>query len=581
LSTDDVSDLFSPCRCKGSCLYVHRTCLRRWNETVTRNSVLRRPHPLAEPPPAGSRKPVDSISCSMCHYVYRKKNSKFGTFVEANVDQIALLLIGFLMYCCGFGWHLFDPLHEWFAVGQFNLNSVNENGTVITLYTNESAVSGILASTSWALDLLTPGLVVWTLAVEGMILTMLIKRSGPFRIWPASMLYSVHVMTYLTLGSLFPWRLFDLLNEALLAAGDQFQETITLTSLSIHAITCTALKIYSDAVEIYRLTSANAIIFTTLRVTSPAFEFATQCKINHQNKQFPFDQIMESMEVNVNVDAKQTGGAVTAAEAVALSSFGASESIQAALRAWSAYQQEIDSITKRSKTAESAFLALYKHLAEAPDPAPLLAALSNHPTIESELVFANAEVERLKNEVSSLEKEMRDNRIGDMELGRLKTRLASYEVKFDEMVAEKVLAKEIELKAAADEKIRIFKETEYALQRQLNFAKDQLFQLQSTHDVTQARLVDYGSAYDAEVAGKLGELEIVVADLERANQKFAAVSRDNEILRGELAGLRGEKTVGVSSGIGQHRHDWQDPTSLQRKIKVQDGEISKLLDDLN
>lgn len=39
-----------------------------------------------------------------------------------------------------------------------------------------------------------------------------------------------------------------------------------------------------------------------------------------------------------------------------------------------AYQTEIDSLTKRAKSAESAFLDVYKVLAEAPDPYPLLEA---------------------------------------------------------------------------------------------------------------------------------------------------------------------------------------------------------------
>lgn len=39
-----------------------------------------------------------------------------------------------------------------------------------------------------------------------------------------------------------------------------------------------------------------------------------------------------------------------------------------------AYQTEIDSLTKRSKAAENAFLNVYKVLAEAPDPYPLLEA---------------------------------------------------------------------------------------------------------------------------------------------------------------------------------------------------------------
>lgn len=39
-----------------------------------------------------------------------------------------------------------------------------------------------------------------------------------------------------------------------------------------------------------------------------------------------------------------------------------------------AYQTEIDNLTRRSKVAESAFLNVYKLLAEAPDPYPLLDA---------------------------------------------------------------------------------------------------------------------------------------------------------------------------------------------------------------
>jgi hypothetical protein len=39
-----------------------------------------------------------------------------------------------------------------------------------------------------------------------------------------------------------------------------------------------------------------------------------------------------------------------------------------------AYQTEIDNLTKRSKVSENAFFNVYKVLAEAPDPYPLLEA---------------------------------------------------------------------------------------------------------------------------------------------------------------------------------------------------------------
>ncbi|ORY39161.1 hypothetical protein BCR33DRAFT_720394, partial [Rhizoclosmatium globosum] len=216
-----------------------------------------------------------------------------------------------------------------------------------------------------------------------------------------------------------------------------------------------------------------------------------------------------------------------------------------------AYQQEIDSIAKRSKTAEAAFLSLYKHLAEAPDPAPLIASLSNHPQLEQELNVANEELKVLKATIAGMERDVASGKASEGVVGSLKSRLANYEAKLDEMVSEKVLAKEIEIKQATDEKIRIYKETEYSLQRQLNLLKDQLSTLQSSHDVTQAKLVDYSSQYDQEVAGKLGELEIVIGDLDRANQRAANVARE------------------------------MSPATLQRKIKVQDAEISKLLDELN
>jgi hypothetical protein len=44
----DTSDLIVPCKCKGSCKYVHRTCLDTWRETDTDESLTRCPNCHAE-----------------------------------------------------------------------------------------------------------------------------------------------------------------------------------------------------------------------------------------------------------------------------------------------------------------------------------------------------------------------------------------------------------------------------------------------------------------------------------------------------------------------------------------------------
>ena len=50
-----------------------------------------------------------------------------------------------------------------------------------------------------------------------------------------------------------------------------------------------------------------------------------------------------------------------------------------------AYQTEIDNLTRRCKTSETAFLSVYKLLAEAPDPYPLLdaAVVRSHRALHS------------------------------------------------------------------------------------------------------------------------------------------------------------------------------------------------------
>ncbi|KAI9336837.1 CASP C terminal-domain-containing protein [Zopfochytrium polystomum] len=237
------------------------------------------------------------------------------------------------------------------------------------------------------------------------------------------------------------------------------------------------------------------------------------------------------------------------------------------------YQAEIDHVTKRSKVAETAFLNLYKHLAEAPDPAPLMSSVANHAKMASEVVSLQVENQRLKEDLQEMEKELVGLRGSDGSMQALKARLSKYEQMLDDMVNEKVLAKEVEMKQLMDEKIRIYKESEYSLQRQLNQLKDELVGVKSTNDLHQAKLVDHSRQFDEEIAVKLGELEIVSGDLERASAKISQLERENALLKKDLASYRGE-------GPSVARGEWQDPVALLRKIKAQDVEINKLLQEV-
>ncbi|KAJ3184635.1 hypothetical protein HDU87_004038 [Geranomyces variabilis] len=235
-----------------------------------------------------------------------------------------------------------------------------------------------------------------------------------------------------------------------------------------------------------------------------------------------------------------------------------------------AYQSEIDAITRRSKTAETAFLNLYKVFAEAPDPASLFETIAEQTKQLSQLGAIQSENAQLHAELAQVKEMLASARKEEGSVVTLKARLTKYEAMLEEMVTEKVAQKEIEMKQAMDEKIRIYKETEYSLQRQVSHMKDQIISLQTTHEVTQARLVDHSEKYDEEVAAKLGELEIVMVDLDRANLKVAQLERDNDILKADLAKYRGNEAAGV---------EWQDPVVLAKKLHSAELELTARLSE--
>lgn len=73
-----------------------------------------------------------------------------------------------------------------------------------------------------------------------------------------------------------------------------------------------------------------------------------------------------------------------------------------------AYQTEIDSLTKRCKTAENAFLNVYKVIAEAPDPYPLLEVAVDQTVKVSEAREQQQELQRLREENTEMRKRLAD-----------------------------------------------------------------------------------------------------------------------------------------------------------------------------
>lgn len=203
-----------------------------------------------------------------------------------------------------------------------------------------------------------------------------------------------------------------------------------------------------------------------------------------------------------------------------------------------AYQTEIDSLTKRSKTAENAFLSVYKVLAEAPDPYPLLEAAVDQTVKVAEARDLETELQRVRAENEELRKRLNESSGLEAAKKKAETRVEQLEQKMDDLLNEKVAQKENELNATYDEKMRNYEAREQDLQGQVQLMKSQLKELRVSNESNQAKLLDQTQRQDHEVVGKLTELDMMVADLERANSRVVTVERRNELLRAEIEAMK-------------------------------------------
>ncbi|KAF9454053.1 hypothetical protein P691DRAFT_811847 [Macrolepiota fuliginosa MF-IS2] len=236
-----------------------------------------------------------------------------------------------------------------------------------------------------------------------------------------------------------------------------------------------------------------------------------------------------------------------------------------------AYQTEIDNLTKRSKISENAFLHVYKVLAEAPDPYPLLETAVDQAVRVAEALEHEAELKRLREENAELKKRVNDFSSVESTKKKLETKVEQLEGKMEDMIQDKVAQKANELNATYDEKLRNYEEREQDLQRQLTLTRNQLKDIRMSNETNQAKLIDHTQRQDQEVVAKLAELDMIAAELEAATSRVATVERRNEILRAEIETMKsGSETSDRVQGLEAQIYDLEaEMERLSRALEQQ------------
>lgn len=204
-----------------------------------------------------------------------------------------------------------------------------------------------------------------------------------------------------------------------------------------------------------------------------------------------------------------------------------------------AYQAEIDTLTKRSKAAENAFLNVHSALTTAPDPYPFLEVTLDQAASLNDLESLKEDNAKLRRDLAQQTAEADANREREAEHTRLQQRILSLEKDFETKLQQQTAALELELSAKWDERIRNLKEREADLTKSLNLALEQLKDLKSRDETATAKLLEKGHDDEQQDSkSNFAEVELLSRDLERAHARIESVERRNEQLRSEIESVK-------------------------------------------
>ncbi|XP_075421020.1 homeobox protein cut-like 1 isoform X3 [Tenrec ecaudatus] len=247
------------------------------------------------------------------------------------------------------------------------------------------------------------------------------------------------------------------------------------------------------------------------------------------------------------------------------------------------FQGEIDALSKRSKEAEAAFLNVYKRLIDVPDPVPALDLGQQLQLKVQRLHDIETENLKLRETLEEYNKEFAEVKNQEVTIKALKEKIRDYEQTLKNQAETIALEKEQKLQNDFAEKERKLQETQLCTTSKLEEAEHKLQTLQTALEKTRTELFDLKTKYDEETTAKADEIEMIMTDLDRANQRAEVAQREADTLREQLSSAN--HSLQLASQI-QKAPDVEQAievltrSSLEVELAAKEREIAQLVEDV-
>ncbi|XP_052072662.1 homeobox protein cut-like 1 isoform X7 [Mytilus californianus] len=247
------------------------------------------------------------------------------------------------------------------------------------------------------------------------------------------------------------------------------------------------------------------------------------------------------------------------------------------------FQGEVDFLSKRSKAAEAAFLSIYKKLIDLPDPVSVLEYATTIQKKAQRVVDLEIENKQLRDTLDEYNHEFAEVKNQEVTIKQLRDKLKDCEEKIEATAEARTKEKEKELQRLFADKERYLQETQLAVAKKLGEAEQRVTTLHAALENVQSELFEVKAKYDEATTAKSDEMEMVMSELERANERAAGSERQTEQLRQQLVTVNQSQREGDTtqkSADMEKAIDMLQRSGLEVELAAKEKEISQLVDDV-
>lgn len=239
------------------------------------------------------------------------------------------------------------------------------------------------------------------------------------------------------------------------------------------------------------------------------------------------------------------------------------------------FQNEIDNLSKRSKSAEKSFFDIYKKFFDIADPVPTLEYCMENIKNLQKLQDLEIETAQLRETLTDCNKEITEYKEKLKNLKDIESKYKTQEEKMLELIDQKVVKKEEELQKMFDEKNRVLDEERQRNSQKLSDSVQKMTQMQWTLNDTQTELYEIKTSQDQQRNARSEEVDLVLVDLERANQRAHTAEREVLTLQEQLKDLQSTQ----SSSPEVEDFSDEQTAALRNQLMAKEQEVIQLVED--